>query len=69
MIDRYAQCTFCGARFTPNQPWPRRCGGCGETSHLNPKPVAVVVQPVGAGLLVMRRGLPPGYDRLALPSG
>jgi ADP-ribose pyrophosphatase YjhB (NUDIX family) len=69
MPDRYAHCTFCGARFVPDQPWPRRCVPCGETSYLNPKPVAVAVQPVGAGLLVVRRGIPPAYDRLALPGG
>jgi ADP-ribose pyrophosphatase YjhB (NUDIX family) len=74
MPDRYAHCTFCGARFTPRQPWPRRCGACGETSYLNPKPVAVVLQPVGpaqqaAGLLVVRRGIPPARDLLALPGG
>jgi ADP-ribose pyrophosphatase YjhB (NUDIX family) len=27
------------------------------------------VQPVGAGLLVVRRGIPPARDRLALPGG
>ena len=69
MPDRYAHCTFCGARFVPDQRWPRRCGACGETSYLNPKPVAVAVQPVGAGLLVVRRGIPPAVDRLALPGG
>ncbi|HEU4349979.1 MAG TPA: NUDIX domain-containing protein [Actinoplanes sp.] len=69
MPDRYAHCTFCGARFTPGQPWPRRCAACGETSYLNPKPVAVVLQPVGPGLLVVRRGIPPARDRLALPGG
>ena len=69
MPDRYAHCTFCGARFTPGRPWPRRCGACGETSYLNPKPVAVVLQPVGTGLLVIRRGIPPAGDRLALPGG
>jgi ADP-ribose pyrophosphatase YjhB (NUDIX family) len=67
--DRYLHCTFCGARFVPGQPWPRRCGACGETSYLNPKPVAVAVQPVGGGLLVVRRGIPPARDRLALPGG
>jgi 8-oxo-dGTP pyrophosphatase MutT (NUDIX family) len=62
MPDRYAHCTFCGARFMPGQPWPRRCAACGETSYLNPAPVAVVLQPVGDGLLVIRRGtLPGGY--------
>ncbi|AGZ40507.1 NUDIX domain-containing protein [Actinoplanes friuliensis] len=69
MPDRYAHCTFCGARFVPGQPWPRRCGACGETSYLNPTPVAVVLQPVGDGLLVVRRGIAPARDRLALPGG
>jgi ADP-ribose pyrophosphatase YjhB (NUDIX family) len=74
MSDRYAHCTFCGARFTPRQPWPRRCPACGETSYLNPKPVAVALLPVGAGLpipglLAVRRGIPPALDRLALPGG
>ena len=69
MPDKYAHCTFCGARFVPGQPWPRRCGACGETSYLNPKPVAVAVQPVGGGLLVVRRAVPPARDYLALPGG
>jgi ADP-ribose pyrophosphatase YjhB (NUDIX family) len=69
MPDRYAHCTFCGARFTRGQPWPRRCGACGETSYLNPKPVAVAVQPVGSGLLAVRRGIPPARELLALPGG
>jgi 8-oxo-dGTP pyrophosphatase MutT (NUDIX family) len=69
MPDKFAHCTFCGARFTLGQPWPRRCAACGETSYQNPKPVAVAVQPVGHGLLVVRRGVPPARDRLALPGG
>ena len=69
MPDRFAHCTFCGARFTVGQSWPRRCGACGETSYLNPKPVAVALQPVGDGLLVVRRGIPPAEGRLALPGG
>ncbi len=67
--DRFAHCTFCGARFPPDQRWPRRCGACGETSYQNPKPVAVAVQPVAGGLLVVRRGIPPAAGRLALPGG
>jgi ADP-ribose pyrophosphatase YjhB (NUDIX family) len=67
--DRFAHCTFCGARFTPSQAWPRRCGACGETSYQNPKPVAVALQPVAGGLLVVRRGIPPAAGRLALPGG
>jgi ADP-ribose pyrophosphatase YjhB (NUDIX family) len=69
MPDRYAHCTFCGARFASQQAWPRRGGAGGETSYLNPKPVAVAVQPVGGGLLVVRRGIPPARGTLALPGG
>lgn len=69
MPDRFAHCTFCGARFGRGRPWPRRCAACGETSYQNPKPVAVVLQPVGADLLVVRRAIPPARDRLALPGG
>jgi ADP-ribose pyrophosphatase YjhB (NUDIX family) len=69
MADRFVYCTFCGARFPARQRWPRQCGACGETSYLNPKPVAVAVQPVGDGLLAIRRGIPPAYGRLALPGG
>ncbi|GGN05177.1 ADP-ribose pyrophosphatase YjhB (NUDIX family) [Actinoplanes campanulatus] len=68
-LDRHAHCSFCGARFTVNQPWPRRCTACGEVSYLNPTPVAVAVQPVGAGLLAVRRGIAPARGRLALPGG
>lgn len=67
--DKHMHCTFCGARFTRGQPWPRRCAACGETSYLNPKPVAVAVQPVGSGLLAVRRGVPPARELLALPGG
>ncbi|MBM2615478.1 NUDIX domain-containing protein [Actinoplanes sp. LDG1-06] len=69
MPDKVKHCTFCGARFTPGQPWPRRCAACGETSYRNPTPVAVAVQPVADGLLVVRRAIPPAADRLALPGG
>jgi ADP-ribose pyrophosphatase YjhB (NUDIX family) len=69
MPDRFLHCTFCGARFTRGQAWPRRCGACGQTSYRNPLPVAVAVQPVGAGLLVVRRGIPPAREQLALPGG
>jgi 8-oxo-dGTP pyrophosphatase MutT (NUDIX family) len=69
MPDRFAHCTFCGARFTPGQAWPRRCAACGETSYRNPAPVAVAVQPVGDGLLLVRRGIAPALGRPALPGG
>ncbi|WP_249998021.1 NUDIX domain-containing protein [Actinoplanes sp. M2I2] len=69
MPDRFKHCTYCGARFVPGQPWPRRCAACGETTYRNPTPVAVAVQPVGGGLLVVRRGIAPAEGKLALPGG
>jgi ADP-ribose pyrophosphatase YjhB (NUDIX family) len=38
-------------------------------SYVNPSPVAVALQPVGGGLLVVRRANPPAEDTLALPGG
>ncbi|AEV82821.1 NUDIX hydrolase [Actinoplanes sp. SE50] len=67
--DRHAHCTYCGARFVPDQAWPRRCAACGETTYRNPAPVAVALQPIGSGLLVVRRGIPPAHGSLALPGG
>jgi len=28
MPDRYAHCSFCGARFAPGDKWPRHCAAC-----------------------------------------
>ena len=69
MRDRFEHCTFCGARFGPARDWPRRCTACAETTYRNPTPVGVAVQPVGGGLLTVRRAIPPAVGRLALPGG
>jgi 8-oxo-dGTP pyrophosphatase MutT (NUDIX family) len=66
---RNSHCSFCGQAFDAGQPWPRTCTRCGNTSFLNPLPVAVMLVPVDAGLLAVRRGLEPGRGRLALPGG
>ena len=66
---RHSHCSWCGAAFADGQAWPRACASCGQTSYLNPTPVAVAGQPVDTGLLVVRRGIPPARDRLALPGG
>lgn len=38
-------------------------------SYLSPSPVAVLLQPVDAGVLVIRRGIQPHRGGLALPGG
>lgn len=69
MAKRHAHCSFCGQAFAPEQPWPRRCAGCGNTSYLNPLPVAVLILPVDGGVLTVRRTITPGLGQLALPGG
>ncbi|MFC4059106.1 NUDIX domain-containing protein [Planomonospora corallina] len=69
MTTRNSHCSFCGTAYAPDQAWPRTCAGCGNTSYLNPLPVAVMVLPVDGGLLVVRRGVEPRRGELALPGG
>lgn len=69
----HSHCSWCGAPFDPDALWPRICAGCGNTSFLNPVPVAVVAIPIdtqeGTGVLAIRRAIPPGQGMPALPGG
>jgi 8-oxo-dGTP pyrophosphatase MutT (NUDIX family) len=68
-----SHCPSCGTRFPEDAGWPRRCPGCGTVAYRNPLPVAVALLPVldagRAGLVVIRRRVPPSLGRLALPGG
>jgi ADP-ribose pyrophosphatase YjhB (NUDIX family) len=68
MLTRNMHCSFCGEQFTVNT-WPRTCCACGNTSYLNPIPVAVVLLPIGNGLVVIRRNTEPQKGTLTLPGG
>ena len=68
MPGRNSHCSYCGTAFA-DRPWPRTCAGCGNTTWLNPIPVAVLLVPVDDGLLVIRRRQGAGRGRLALPGG
>ena len=65
----HSHCSYCGVRFPLEAPWPRQCDGCGNTSYLNPLPVAVVLMPVGEGLVLIRRNTEPQKGTLTLPGG
>jgi len=67
-MEKNSHCSFCGTRFRDDAAWPRRCATCGNTSYLNPLPVAVMLLPVDDGLLAIRRAIPPA-GKLALPGG
>lgn len=62
-------CSYCGAAYALDQPWPRTCAGCDAISYVNPLPVSVLVLPVNDGVLVVRRAIPPRQGQLALPGG
>lgn len=69
MDKKNSHCSYCGAPFAAAAPWPRTCAVCGNTSYLNPLPVAVVLVPVEGGVLLVRRAIPPHQGALALPGG
>jgi ADP-ribose pyrophosphatase YjhB (NUDIX family) len=69
MHHKNSHCSFCGKRFDANQRWPRVCAACGNTTFLNPLPVAVILLPVDDGVLLVRRNIEPQIGQLALPGG
>jgi ADP-ribose pyrophosphatase YjhB (NUDIX family) len=64
----HSHCPDCGAQL-PETDWPRSCRECDSTHFLNPTPVAVMIVPVGEGVLTVRRDVPPHRGELALPGG
>jgi ADP-ribose pyrophosphatase YjhB (NUDIX family) len=72
-LTRDTFCSYCGAAFEAPLRYPRTCTGCKTTIWANPIPVSVVLVPVlskgRTGLLVVRRGIQPGKDMLALVGG
>ncbi len=64
-----SHCSYCGAPFPPDLPWPRRCLRCRQTAYRNPLPVSVVLLPVDNSLLLVRRTQEPQAGRLGLPGG
>jgi ADP-ribose pyrophosphatase YjhB (NUDIX family) len=62
-------CHFCGTAFADVTKYPRSCAICGAMIWANPIPVAVALVPTDDGLLVVRRGIPPGVGKLALVGG
>ena len=70
MPTPFSHCPYCGAPFPDaSATFPRTCTNCASVTYRNPTPVAVVIVPVGDGLLVIRRSIPPHIGRLALPGG
>ena len=69
MYEKNSHCSFCGARISSKHLAPWRCSVCGNTTYLNPIPVAVVLLPVADGIIVIRRNTEPQKGTLTLPGG
>ena len=72
-LTRDTFCSFCGTAYEVPLRYPRTCTSRKTQVWANPIPVSVVLVPVDkdgkTGLLVIRRGIPPGKDKLALVGG
>ncbi|GAM11463.1 nudix hydrolase 23, chloroplastic [Geobacter sp. OR-1] len=69
MYESDSHCSWCGAPFQQAAAWPRHCLECGNTTYRNPIPVVVVLVPVPAGIVVIRRNIEPRKGTLTLPGG
>jgi ADP-ribose pyrophosphatase YjhB (NUDIX family) len=72
-LQRDTFCSFCGTAYADTTQYPRTCASCQTMVWANPIPVSVALVPIvdgkRTGLLVIRRAVPPGIGKLALPGG
>lgn len=68
-----SHCSYCGAKFTDQKNWPRKCFICWNESYKNPIPIVVSMMGVlvehRMGILIQQRNINPEKGKWALPSG
>lgn len=68
-----SHCSYCGAKFTEQKLWPRKCFICWNESYKNPIPIVVSMVGVEVedrmGILIQQRNIEPEKGKWALPSG
>lgn len=72
MNTKNSHCSFCGARFSEQTKWPRKCFVCYNESYSNPLPVVAAIIPIideRLGVLLIQRNIEPHKGEWALPGG
>jgi len=72
--DDYRYCPVCGGTLKykllkPEEPERLVCSGCRFVFYLDPKVVACVITEINGRIVMLRRGIPPGFGLWVIPGG
>jgi 8-oxo-dGTP diphosphatase len=74
LSETYKFCPQCGGRLEKRllkagEPQRLVCTGCGFVFYIDPKLAAIAVVPLNSGVVMVRRGIDPGYGLWVVPGG
>jgi ADP-ribose pyrophosphatase YjhB (NUDIX family) len=72
--EDYRYCPVCGGTLKykllkPEEPERLVCSGCRFVFYLDPKVVACVITEINGRIVMLRRGIPPGFGLWVIPGG
>lgn len=74
LADTYKFCPQCGGRLSKRllkagEPERLVCSRCGFVFYLDPKLATIAIVPLDGGVVMVRRGIDPGYGLWVVPGG
>ncbi len=74
LADTYKFCPQCGGELAkrllkPGEPERLVCRACGFVFYIDPKLATIAVVPLDGGVVMVRRGIDPGYGLWVVPGG